>query len=358
MFEEDEIVPGQNYTPGELELLLARRESRRAAEQRAADLKAVRESAVHVELRRLMSEALHAQSRVARIPHGASEPTGYFSAPLKRSLIVPLQTTSLVGLFDKEGRVTHAPAGALAGEVVTLSGALTANSRVARAGAHIIIRKDASEVLQFDKSSGGVAFERRPSRFVNVDAAEFATVAAEDADATLIELPISRADITKNWGSSTMKALRVELNRSDFHNVDTDELLSEIMTAVALGIARAADETLLSAIAATTPDAFTLAALASKNLQLGDLRALAGTNANGAAIGADGVLRVAGVPAELTPDAAGTIIGAFDRAAIAVGSEVTLIWERVNTNGKLSLSAWLNMLPIIPDAGKFWTVSA
>jgi len=358
MFEDEEIVPGQSYTPTELDSLLSKRETRRAAERRAAELKAVRESAVHVELRRLMGEALHAQSRVARIPHGASEPTGYFSAPLKRSLIVPLQTTSLVGLFDKEGRVTHAPAGALAGEVVTLSGALSANSRVAHAGAHIIIRKDASDELQLDKSSGGVAFERRPSRFVNVDAAEFATVAAEDADATLIELPISRADITKNWDASIMKALRVELNRSDFHNVNADELLSEIMTAVALGVARAADETLLSAIAATAPDAFSLAALASKDLQLGDLRALAGTSAHGAVVGADGVLRVAGIPAELTPDAAGTIVGAFDRAAVAVGSEVTLIWERVNTSGKLSLSAWLSMLPIIPDADKFWTVSA
>lgn len=357
MFEDEEIVPGQSYTPAELESLLAKRETRRAAAQRTAALKAVRDSAIHVELRRVMHEALYAQGRVAHTPHGAHEPTGYLPAPLKRSIIVPLQTTSLLGLFDKSGKVTHAPAGALAGEVVTLSGAVIANSLVARAGAHVIVRKDSSNALRFDKSTDGVAFERTPGRFVNVDAVEFSAV-AEDADAALIELPISRADITKDWGNSIQKAFRIELNRSDFQNVKADELLSEIMTAVALGIARAADETLLSALVATAPAAFTLASLASQGLQLGDLRALVGTNAAGAAVGADGVLRAAGVPAALTPDTAGTIIGAFDRVAVAVGEEVTLIWERVNTNGKLSLSAWVNMLPIIPDPSKFYEVPA
>jgi hypothetical protein len=278
---------------------------------------------------------------------------------MKRALTVPLRTTSLVGLFDADGNITHTPDGALAGEVVTLSGGIIANSRVAKTGAHVILRTESTNGFAVGKTADDVVFERTPARFVNVDAAQFGTV-AEDADAPSVGLAsvVRAADLTADWGAAKMKAFSMELKRSDLHRVKTDELLAEVMTAITLGVARAADEVLLSAITAAMPDAFTLAALASRGLRFGDVRALAGTSATGAAVGADGVLRVAGVPAELTPDMAGTLVGAWSRAGVAVNDEVTVIFERVNPNGRLALSVWATMLPVVPDASVFWKVSA
>lgn len=93
-------------------------------------------------------------------------------------------------------------------------------------------------------------------------------------------------------------------------------------------------------------------------MRFGDARALAGTNATGAAVGADGVLRVAGVPAELTPDTAATLIGDWSRAGVAINEEVTVICERLDANGRLALSVWATMLPVVPDSSVFWTVTA
>ncbi len=359
MFEDEEINPRVSYTPNEMASLVAKRDQRRAEERRIAELKAVRDSGIHCDLRDLMHDAIYAQPRRAHIPQGATEPSGYFPAPMKRSLIVPLRTTNLVGLFDADGNLTHTPAGALAGEVVTLHGGIIANSRVAQAGAHVILRTESSNAFQVGKTSDAVVFERTPSRFVNIDAASFATV-AEDADAPAVALSsiVHAADLTAAWDGATMKAFSMELKRSDLHRVKTDELLAEVMTAITLGVARAADALLLSAITAATPDAFTLASLASRGLRFGDVRALSGTAATGAAVGADGVLRVAGVPAELTANMAGTLVGAWDRAGVAVNDEITVIFERVDPNGRLALSVFATMLPVVPDASVFWKVSA
>jgi hypothetical protein len=375
MFEDEETqyprdasARGQRYpmsytnghmTPEEVALYESERKNRRAAERRAADLKAASDSSIHRNLCNLMREAAVAQPFRARTPAGATQPTGYHHTPMKRALVVPLRTTSLVGLFDKNGNLTHTPEGALAGEVVTLSGGIIANSRVAKAGAHVILRTESTNVFQVGKTPDAVAIERTPARFVNIDAASFATV-AEDDDAPSVDLAsiVRAADLTAAWGAAKMKAFSMELKRGDLHHVKTEELLSEVMTAITLGVARAADEVLLSAITAATPDAFTLAALASRGLRFGDVRALAGTSAIGAAVDADGVLRVAGVPAELTPDMAGTLVGAWDRAAVAVNDEVTVIFERVNPNGRLALSVFATMLPVVPDRTVFFTVAA
>lgn len=361
-FERGKRMPisysGGELTPWEAAQLAESRISKRAEAKRATDLKAVRDSSIHNELRDLMRAAMMAQPFRAHTPFSASQPNGYIPTPMKRAMVLPLRTTSLVGLFDADGNITHTPDGALAGEVITLSGGITANSRVANAGAHVILRTESTNVFQVGNTTDAVVFERAPARFVNVDAAPFATV-AEDADAPSIDKAsiVHAADLTAAWGAAKMKALSMELKRSDLHSVKTDELLAEIMTATTLGLARAADELLLSAITAATPDAFTLAALASRGLQLGDVRALAGTSATGAAVGADGALRVAGVPAELTPDMAGTLIGAWDRAGVAINDEVTVIFERVNPNGRLALSVWATMLPVVPDPSVFWTVA-
>src|SRR5690349_486059 len=157
MFEDETINPGVNYTPQEMASLIAKRDQRRAEVQRAADLKAVRDSSIHRDLCDLMREAAVAQPFLAHTPVGATRPTGYHPAPMKRALVVPLRTTRLVGPFDKSGNLTHTPEGALAGEVVTLSGGIIANSRVAKAGAHVILRTESTNVFQVGKTPDAVA---------------------------------------------------------------------------------------------------------------------------------------------------------------------------------------------------------
>src|SRR5690606_32912160 len=124
---------------------------------------------------------------------------------------------------------------------------------------------------------------------------------------------------------------------------------AEVGAAIVLGIGRAADEILLSALTAAGLADFSLAAVAAKGLAFSELRAVVGTAANGAAVDDNGVLRAAGVPADLTPEMAGTIVGSFNRTAVAVHEDIRVIFERLNLNGDLTVTAWLNAVPVIPD---------
>ena len=319
-----------------------------------------RDTGVICDLRELIRDAMNAQPFRARIPVGASEPTGYLPTPTKRSLILPLQSTSLVGLVDGDGNVTRTPAGSLAGDTITMHGATIAASRVAQAGASIIVRTEGSNAFALTGGTAAtVALERKPVRLVSVDPAPFGTV-EEDADApsTALSNFVHSFDLVKNWGDSQTAAFSVELKRSDFQMIDSDEIMAEVLQSITLGLSRAADACLLSAIAAATPDAFSLAAVASRGLRFGDVRALAGTSATGAAVDAYGALRVAGVPAELTAGTPDTLVGAWDRAGVAINDEVVVLAERVNQAGKLSLSVFAQMLPVVLDASVFWSVSA
>jgi phage head maturation protease len=328
----------------------SQRKSRSMSKVRSAD-------AANAEIVTTIREAMAAQPYRAHTPVGAHQPTGLIPTPTLRSVILPLQTTSLTGLFNADGKLSRTPAGTPAGQTVRLSGALIENSRVARAGAHVIVRGDSGKGIRFDNTTDGIAFERLPSRFVSVGAMQFYPLASEDADAPLVPLPIARSDIEKNWGSAEIKAFRIELNRSAFDMVNTEDLIAEVMTAVTLGIARAADETLLTAAVAATPSAFSLASLAAKDLQISDVHALVGASATGASIGSDGVLRAAGIPATLTPDVPGTLIADWSRTAVVVGDEVTLLFKRTSNSGKLEMSGWLAMMPVIPDPSYIWSVA-
>lgn len=318
-----------------------------------------RDTGVIQDLRALIRDAMYAQPFHGHTPHGLHEPTAFISTPVRRSMLLPLQSTSLVGLFAADGSVIRTPAGALAGDSIMLDGAVIANSRVARAGANIIIRTDSSNAFKTGDTPATVALEQKPVRLVNVQPAPFGTV-AEDADAPTSTLAglVHAVHLVKKWGDSQTKAFSVELKRSDFQMVDSDETMAEIVQSATLGLSRAADACLLSAIAATNPASFTLAALASRGLRFDEVRALAGTNADGAAIGADGVLRIAGIAGELTPDMSGSVIGALDRVGVAINGDVTVLAERIGQNGAMRLSVWANMLPAIPDSSVVWKAAA
>src|SRR5690606_1575138 len=128
--------------------------------------------------------------------------------------------------------------------------------------------------------------------------------------------------------------------------------------AIMFGLAQAADRTLLAAIVTETPAAFTHGAAAARNLEFAELRALVGTDGTGATVDAAGSLRAAGVLADYTPTIEETVIGAFNRAAVAVHPEIVVHAERRNLQGDLVLTVFANLLPLVPDSGAFWLAGA
>ena len=315
------------------------------------------ESMLHKTLQTLMDEAGRAQKHRAHQPVGMHEPTHYIAEPAVRSTIACLKTSKLPALFDKDGRLRRTPNAAPAGVTIKLDAGLVAGSRVANAGAHIVIYPEATKAHAVGRSES-IATESVPAYFRNIEAAAFGTVDIDaEADAPVIALPLLSAPI--DWKSAAVKTkgVRFEIKRSERRRVEPDQLTAEIVTALALGLSRAADDVLLSALAAAALTPFTLAKAAAEGLLFDELRGLVGTSGAGATIGQDGALRAAGIATELTGDMAGTIVGAWNRAGVAVNEDVSIHCERIDLAGSLAVTAWASMLPLVPDTNKFWTVA-
>lgn len=236
-----------------------------------------------------------------------------------------------------------------AGKTLSLQSAIAAASRVAQAGTAVIPYRPAPVAIQTD--SGIPVFYERPSSFRSVTAASFLEVDDED-DATVSALPVLSAPI--DIGDSASHALHFSLSRKDRRDTPSELLDYEVTIAIALGLANLVDRILLAAIQAATPTAFTLAKAAAKGLKFSELRALGGTVGTGAAVGADGVLRVAGVSAELTDQAAGSYVGAFTRSGIVIHDDLRVIAHRLNVNSDLEITVYANVQPLLPDPGCFW----
>jgi len=309
-------------------------------------------------IRDLMAEAMNAQAFRAHTPVGMQEPTVFIPTSAARSTLMCLSTESLPSLFDKDGRLLRTPNAANSSQEVRLDAAVIANSRVAKAGAHIVIYPEATKAHPVGKT-GQVALEYVPGHVRNIEAAAFETVDVDaGASVSTTPLPFQSAEI--DWNRGVAKAVRFEVSRSDRRKYSNpDQLCAEILATITLGLARAADEVLLSKLINASLTPFTLAKAAAEGLALDELRALVGTNGAGVGLWHDGILRAGpGVPAELTADTIATIAGAFNRASVVVKDDVTVIFERIDTAGTLAVTAWAAMLPIVTDPNKFWVVDA
>lgn len=272
------------------------------------------------------------------------------AASLRR---LTLTTTHLPVLNGKDGKIVAVAPGDIAGTSTKLDTAIVRSSRVAAAGSNIIVRAVPSNAYATGLT-GGVSIYDADTYFVSMAPAGFSAV-ADDAAVSVTPLPASRAKI--QWDQAIKLAVRFNVPRRDPRTYGQDHIANEILTAIPLGIARAADNLLLSAINAATPSAFSVAAAAAQGLKAGKLRALIGTNGTGAQFRADGQLIAAGIAAETTADMEGTVIGAFDRSAIAIHDEITLLAERLDGDGNLAVTCWVSMIPLLPDPTKFWTVA-
>jgi len=158
--------------------------------------------------------------------------------------------------------------------------------------------------------------------------------------------------------------LRLELSRKELNHDFPGEINARIVNAIARGLPELVDRIVLEKLEAemlaanggTSLPAFSLAAAASKKLRFGELGAIVGTDATGAQY-EDGRLRVSGVPAELTGENANTFIGAFDRCAVAIYDDIRVLVERLNVDGSIAITCWVDAIALAPDAGYFWSAS-
>lgn len=303
----------------------------------------------------LVDEALRAQPYTFRERGGDAAPLAIKQSTVK-GLSAFLKTSELPKLFNANGELIRAPEGSPAATTITLDAALIKNSRVAQAGSHVFVHEDQTKALAVGRT-GVIAMESKPSALRVIDAAKFSTVDVEaEDDVTVSTLPVSAAKI--DFTQAVAKGFRVEIPRSERKDVSTELICSELVSALALGLARAADEVLLSAIASAAPPNFSIALAAARGLKFSELSAIVGTSGNGATVSQDGHLRTAGVPAELTDTIAPTIVGAFNRAGVAIGENVDIYFQRTSKNGLLALTAWSSMLALLPASKFFWTVPA
>ena len=320
------------------------------------------------QIRALMDQASTAQVWTGRVPAGFTEPTAFVKAPAGRAGVLNITTTQLPDLFDKEGRWKGIqPAAIPAGEVITLAGALAANSRAVKAGAHLVI-ENPNDVQPINGVPGAVS--RLVQQFTTVEAAPFAFV-LEDAEAPASELPAYRRLV--EWGRAKPYAVRLEIKKSQRHAIGDDQIAAEILGSIALGVARAADAAFLNELGALDDlglvEPFTIGKAAAAGLRFAELRALIGTDGTGAMVNAAGDLaalpftptagyQAGGIPAELTAGTAATYLGAYNRAGLAVAEEIPVTVARVDKAGTLAVTAWVNVLPLIPQPAKFWRVAA
>lgn len=299
------------------------------------------------DLKDLLERARNEQPVHLRIAPGNTEPHAVMSKPAAASRFLDIRQIALPSLMNRDGIVTSAPWGESAGKTTSISASVTAKSLVAKAGANIIVAAErplpgADELAMYHDAGA----------LVIVDPVSFGTV-ADGANAATSALPVKAADIV--WPTAPSIAFSAKITRAQRKHSGYN-LEAAVVHAIVLGLARAADRTLLQAIVAALAAAptFTLGAAAARGLEFAELRALVGTAATGAAVGQDGTLRAAGVLGELTPTIVETVVGSFSRAGVAVHPELSIHAARTNLQGDLELSIFANMLPLVPDAAAFW----
>lgn len=237
-----------------------------------------------------------------------------------------------------------------AGMVQTMHHAIMAASRVVQAGARLIpIDASATPV----NTQVAVAWTTRPTRFEVVTAAPFAVV-ADDAEVVTTGLPIMGAQI--DLGEAASHAISFNLSRADQKDRSDSDLEFIVARAIALGVASLCDGVLLKAIVDASPASFSLANAAARGLRFDELRAVCGTSAQGATIGDDGTLRVAGVGAEMTDAVALSVIGAFGRSAVAVEEEIRVTIKRTSLRGDMEITAFVTAEALLPTPD-FWVAA-
>lgn len=253
-----------------------------------------------------------------------------------------------------------------AGKQIPISAAIMERSRVAQAGARILVVDPAAEARPVGDGSGTLGFAYQRAQFITVSAAQFAPV-PEPAAPALPDLAESAAPVSRiyvgsngsnidNFGGPSY-GVRFRFTRLQAKEVGLEQMVQELLLAITLGLARVVDHALLSAVLAASPAPFSLGAAAAAGVGFEELRALVGTNGAGAAVSQDGALRAAGISAELSPTVAPTVVGSFGRAGLAMHDSLRISLERKNAAGDLVVTCWSDVEALLPDDSFFWTAA-
>ena len=259
--------------------------------------------------------------------------------------------------------LTYVPTGEAPGKVSRLSTLIAQNSRSIAAGAHLLVLQDAPTPTASDER-GLVAFTKRQVSFMNIEAAPFTMVDSSDVNGSGIPetvTPYFRQDV--DFKNLPFFGFRTKVSRYEQKYYENGEIPEILASSIFLGLMNLCDQVMLSAIAATNPTAFTYAAAAAKNVRIGDLRAI--TDGQAARQDSENRLIVSpvagaagGVIAELSPNVTGTVVGAWDRACLALHENITLIADRArNISGDLIVTCQVNAQALLPQGnGFFWTL--
>ncbi|ETD87798.1 hypothetical protein ACTTAL_12740 [Rhodobacter capsulatus] len=312
-------------------------------------------------LAEILADARRQLGYADHTPAGMTEPTARI-----RKLAATNGALSLRALLPEivgtPSRPSMAETARPAGDALTLGEAVLANSRVLQAGAHLIALPEPKLI-----DGTAPAFSEVPAGLRVVKPAPLAAIALTAGEGTVTATPLADviAAAALDRSAMTQRAFRVSLPRSTQKGVGEAQLAAEALHSIALGLGRAVDAQLLSALVAIAPAKFNLAAAAAKGLRFEELSAIIGTQGVGATTDA-GLLYAAcppavvgaapnpSVPAELTADMAETLVGAFDRFGVVVSPEIEVLAERTDATGGLVLTCWLDMAALIPDAGFVW----
>jgi hypothetical protein len=257
-----------------------------------------------------------------------------------------------VRLVNDNQRSAFLPAGTDAGKQTMLSAGVLDNSLVAKAGARIVIVPSVTQTPDVAQpgSKPAYKFSMHPAAFVTVEAGAM-TVVEDGEDVPISMLPLHTIEFSEE---APTVGVRFQLTRRQLKGLSDEVTTDAIWTAIGLGLANAADNVLLTALNSAALGQFTLGNVAARGLRFAELSAVVGTNAAVTAeVAADGVLRTRGVPAELTNAIAGTIIGAFTRAAVAIREDIRITALRTNDGG-CQVTCFASMEAVVPDATAFW----
>ena len=240
-----------------------------------------------------------------------------------------------------------------AGQQETLSATIAQSSRVIQAGGRLI-------PVDTPPADGELSWTRAGA-FNVITGGNFAQ-GDENNPLTAQQLPYTSEDI--NMDNLEQYGLRIELSRKEMKHDFPGAMNARVVNAITHGLTELVDRVALQKLEAemleanggSSLPAFSLAAAASKKLRFGELAAIVGTDGTGAQYD-DGRLRVSGVPAELTGEHAQTFIGAFDRCAVAIWDDIRVLVERLNVDGSVAITCWVDLMALAPDAGYFWSAS-
>jgi len=311
------------------------------------------DAANHKTIRSLLAEVDNAPAVETHTPPGFHEPKHYM--PIVPAVVGTVsldgETMTAASAADAMG-ISYPPleAGSV-GKLVKLSHLVALHSRFCEAGGNLVLANKAPTGTTKPDADN---LYLRPERLRLIKPAVFSQL-GDGLEVTESAYPAT--ELVVKIGDAANYSTRFKVTRRTQKSLPDDLLAYEIALAVSKGVANLVDKVMLDAIVAAAPGAFSLGALAGKDVRIDELRAIIGTSAAGVAWRGDGTFTAANIPAELSPAIAGTIAGAFNRAFVVLSDETRIVLRRTSVLGEMDVLCHINVKPGLVDKTFFGTVA-